>query len=94
MPSHTETDIVDPFGDYLDSLFKGLDKDKPNALFLGRVTWNATRQLMWRVYEPEMVNQELQKIIEKNEHPREFDYRIEEDSEWAFAKWYLTDYKT
>src|SRR4051812_22891484 len=52
MPSQAERDVVDPFGDMLDERIKGEEK-KPNALLLARITWNATRELIWRVYDPE-----------------------------------------
>ena len=47
MPSKSEREIVDPFGDRLDLLIKGDDLEKPNALFLARITWNKTRKLIW-----------------------------------------------
>ena len=43
MPTASEVEVVDNFGDFLDDKIKGEDKDKPNALFLARITWNATR---------------------------------------------------
>jgi len=93
MPSQAERDIVDPFGDNLDVLIKGADAEKSNALFLARVTWNGTRQLIWRVFDPEIVHKTLQKIINGNDYPREFDYRMEQDTEWDYAKWYLENYE-
>lgn len=89
MPSVDEREIVDPFGDQLDTLIKGLNLEKPNALFLARITWNKTRELIWRVYEPKAANKELHQIIENNSSPRGFDYRMEEDVEWRLAKWHL-----
>ncbi|MES2276941.1 MAG: DUF695 domain-containing protein [Bacteroidota bacterium] len=69
MPSQKERDIVDPFGDYLNDLFKGANVEKPNALFLGRITWNATKELIWRVYDPQLVEKELKRIIKGNSSP-------------------------
>lgn len=62
MPSQEERTIVDTFGDYLDQLVKGTDVEKPNALFLARVTWNATRQLIWRVFDAALAHETLQKL--------------------------------
>jgi hypothetical protein len=92
MPSKIEREIIDPFGQMLDQIVKGPKHDKPNALFLARITWNATRELIWRVYEPETVEMDLKGIIDKNECPRAFDYRIDNDPKWKLAEWHLKEY--
>lgn len=89
MPSRTEVEIVDNFGDFLDSKIKGDDKEKPNALFLARITWNATRELIWRVYDPEVADTFLKDLIKNGNPIREFDYRMENDSEWKLTEWHL-----
>ena len=93
MPSKSEREIIDSFGDKLDLLMKGDNLDKPNALFLGRITWNKTRELIWRVFDPEIADGILKHIIEKNDSPRQFDYRMDHDLNWDFAKWHLSDYE-
>ncbi|KKX46511.1 MULTISPECIES: DUF695 domain-containing protein [Sphingobacterium] len=93
MPSKSEVEVIDNYGDYLDNEIKGPDKEKPNALFLARITWNKTRELIWRVYDPEISNRFLQEIITANSSPRQFDYRIDPDNNWELAKWHLTDWK-
>ncbi|MEN5057624.1 DUF695 domain-containing protein [Sphingobacterium kitahiroshimense] len=93
MPSKSEVEVIDNYGDYLDNEIKGPDKEKPNALFLARITWNKTRELIWRVYDPEISNSFLQEIITANSSPRQFDYRIDPDNNWELAKWHLTDWK-
>ncbi len=92
MPSKEERETVDQFENGLNEKIKGLDVEKPNALFLGRITWNRTRELIWRVFDPEITNNYLSKRIEKKDYPREFDYRIESDPEWNFASWHLKDH--
>lgn len=52
MPSKREQRVVDAFGNLLDAAFEGADRDKPNAIFLARITWNATREVIYRVYGP------------------------------------------
>lgn len=89
MPTKEQVLIADKFEDFLDDKIKGTNKEKPNALFLGRVTWNKTRQLLWRVYDPDLVNQFLKNTIEDNKYPLNFDYNISFDEEWTYAKWYL-----
>jgi len=90
MPSQEERKLVDPFCDQLDEEIKA----GGNALFLVRETWNKTRRLVWRVYDPEIANQHLQYIIEYHKHPRPFDYRMEKDMEWKEADWYFNQLRT
>jgi len=90
MPSQHERDIVDPFCDKLDEEIKA----GGNAVFLVRETWNKTRRLVWRVYDPEIAQAHLQFIIEHKNHPRQFDYRMEQDLNWEQAKWYFEQIKT
>ena len=92
MPSKKEREIIDPYGDLLDNNLKGPNKEKPNALFLARITWNKTRELIWRVYDPEIVHKYLQQIISDNSSPRQFDYRIDPDDEWKLTEWHLKDW--
>ena len=93
MPTKKQVLIADKFEDFLDDKIKGRNKEKPNALFLGRVTWNKTRQLLWRIYDPELTNQFLKNIIKNEEYPLEVDYNISIDEEWQYAKWYLESCK-
>ena len=88
MPSKAEQSIVDDFGDTLEAAFVGAP-DHPNALFLARITWNGTRELVYRVCEPEPIDRYLREIIESDRSPRPFDYRISDDPEWELAEWHL-----
>ena len=92
MPSRNEREIIDPYGDFLDNSIKGPNKEKPNALFLARITWNNTRELIWRVCDPEIVHKYLEQIISDNSSPRQFDYRIDPDDEWKLTEWHLKDW--
>jgi hypothetical protein len=89
MPSEEEREIIDAWGDLVDDTVKGDETDKPNALFLSRITWNGSRELIYRVYEPEPVAQYLVNVIDTKSYPRNFDYRMEHDPEWELAKWHL-----
>jgi hypothetical protein len=89
MPSRGEREVIDPYGDILDSVFKGNDSQKPNALFLARITWNKTRELIYRVFEPQPIHNYLQKVIREKSWPRSFDYRIDPDPQWKLAEWHL-----
>jgi hypothetical protein len=89
MPSKAEREVVDPYGDQLDAAFKGADPEKPNALFLARITWNKTKELIYRVCEPKPIHNYLQAVIKEKSWPRTFDYRIDPDPKWKLAEWHL-----
>jgi len=91
-PSQADRDLLDPFEDSLRSLLNS-DPARPNALFLARITWNGTRELIYRVHDPEVANDALQGIIKSREYPREFDFRMDDDPEWEMAEWHLTSEK-
>jgi hypothetical protein len=93
MPSNSDVLKAEKFEDYLDENIKGINKEKPNALFLARITWNETRELIWRVYDPELANNFLEKIIIAENYPFEFDYRIDKDENWELAEWHLENIK-
>lgn len=94
MPSQAEREVIDRFGDQLDAAIKGEQPDKPNALFLGQITWNDTRELLWRVFDPEAVQAYLQSILnaDADVRPRPFDYRMDHDPEWNLAQWHLQEF--
>jgi hypothetical protein len=60
-------------------------------LFLARVTYDARRELIWRVRDPEIADSIVQKILRTRDYPREFDYHMEEDRQWQKASWYLNN---
>jgi len=84
MPSEEEREIVDPFCDQLEEDIKA----GGNALFLVRETWNKTRRLVWRVYNPDIADQHLKYIIDNHKNIRPFDYRMVQDLEWEQVEWY------
>jgi hypothetical protein len=88
MPSKPEQKVIDEFGDTLETAFIG-DPEHPNALFLARITWNATRELVYRVCEPEPINRYLRDVIANDSPTRPFDYRIDHDPDWKLAEWHL-----
>lgn len=88
MPSKKEVAIIDSYGDFLDEKIKG-KIEKPNALFMARVTWNKTRELVWRVYDAKTVDDFLKNIVSENTAPREFEYSIQPDENWDLTEWYI-----
>jgi hypothetical protein len=89
MPSKQDVALVNSFGERLDWLIKGEDKSKPNALFVGRITWNKTRQFIWRIHQHNITNLALTQLIEKKDYPREFEYKLENDEAWNLVQDYF-----
>lgn len=85
LPSSREQEILYEFEDRLASIIAADSK----ALFLARVTHDGRREIIWRVDRPEAVHSALSQLIATKDHPREFDYRIEQDAEWRKTEWYL-----
>ena len=94
MPTDAEREVVDAFGKTLDLAIIGKDTEKPNAVFLGQVLWNGTLELIWRVFEPDPVNDFLQSIYkeEGDRRPRTFDFQMEHDVEWKLCQWHLEEH--
>lgn len=91
MPTDAERDIIDDFGKALDLEIIGDNVEKPNAVFLGQITWNGTRELIWRVFNPDQANDFLQSIVNEKggQRPRPFDFRMEHDPDWKLCEWHL-----
>jgi len=94
MPTDAERDVVDEFGKTLDLAIIGKNTQKPNAVFVGQVLWNGTLELVWRVFDPEPVNDYLQSIVNEtgDRRPRSFDFRMEHDVEWKLCEWHLEEH--
>lgn len=60
-----------------------------NALFLASITHNGYRELVWRVHNPYPANDVVHDIIEAEAHPHPFDFKLDEDKEWASAQWHI-----
>ena len=90
MPSESDRELVGAWGDAAGAAAKGEDLEKPNALFLARITWNATRELIYRVCDPKPVDRYLTGVIDSKSYPRRFEYRMDHDPDWKLAKWHLS----
>ncbi|WP_308986850.1 DUF695 domain-containing protein [Thalassobacterium sedimentorum] len=88
MPSKKEREeILEPFCDRFEEAIELKENGKPNALLLARITWNETRELVFRVFDPEVANSFLQKEIENDECERGFEFQMDHDPEWEKASW-------
>ena len=81
MPTTDESNFVFDYIEELDKTIKG-DSIQPNAVYLARITWNGTCEVIWQVKDPKVVHEYLGGIINNKTYPRELDYRIEYDKKW------------
>lgn len=94
MPTDAEREVIDQFGKTLDLAIVGDNTEKPNAVFLGQVLWDGGLELVWRVFDPEPVNDYLQSIVNEtgDRRLRPFDFRMEHDAEWKLCEWHLEEH--
>ncbi len=85
LPTTDEQQVLDTFEDELTSIIKA----NGNALFLGQVTNDGWRELIYRLYDPEPANEYLQRLISSKNHLRPFDFRIDPDEDWEKVQWHI-----
>ena len=87
MPSPAEGAVLDRVGEAIEEVVLAgrTDSGADNAIFLARSTWNGLRELLYRVHDPEITHQELQRLLKLQSHERAWDYRISHDIEWSMA---------
>jgi hypothetical protein len=78
-----ESEVLNKLGDAIEEALVGY-----NVLFLARATWNSIRELVYRVYDPEVAQAVLQaKVGSENSRPWQFDMHL--DPEWKNANAFL-----
>ena len=92
MPDKEDTVKMQDFTDYLCE-YLAIDKNHPNAVFLGRVTGNGYTQAMWYVNNPEKANGFLQSLIKSGNYPFHFEFVMEADPDWKEAHYWLDPLK-
>jgi hypothetical protein len=88
LSSHGE-EAINKLKAQFDKDFRGPDLTKPNALFLAIIEWNATVELIWRVYDPEPIYSYLNRLLASKNYAYPFDFRIDNDPSWKLAEWHL-----
>lgn len=91
MPKDDGMERIQQFCEDLEQQFNDAS-GKPNALFTFRETYNGISNVCWRVYDSDIIEDVLQKVIEEDEYPFEFEYRLEYDKDWELVAWYLQDF--
>lgn len=79
---------------YTENIIKGIkgDSEHPNALFVARVTYKGTCEIICMLNNPDPAIEYLDGIISKGKAKRAFEYRIEGDPEWESIGWFLQDF--
>ena len=92
MPKDNGMERIQQFCEDLEKQFNEA-LGKPNALFTFRETYNGISHVTWRVYDSDIIEEVLQKVIEEENYPFGFEYRLEDDKDWELVAWYLQDFK-
>ncbi len=86
MPTSIEVEALDR----LEEEIRIALQDGSNVVFLARITCRGTRELLYRVHDPEPADEALQRLISRNSQSREWEYRMEQDLDWELAAPELT----
>jgi hypothetical protein len=89
LPTDKEIKVLARIEDEYNDLVVGTNKKKPNGLFLARISWNETVELIWRIHDAEVFHTKLLDNLKNKNRARSFDYRIDDDKEWRLAEWHL-----
>ena len=76
MPTSDESKLLFAIGDEIEKSIVGY-----NALFLARSTWGGFRQLIFRVYDPDVAENALQEMLAEKQ-ARQWEFRMEHDPAW------------
>lgn len=86
MPTNLEVEVLDQLEE---EIYTALQAGE-NIVFLARVTCRGTRELLYRVHDPEPANEVLQRLVSSNFQSREWEYHMEQDLDWELAAPELT----
>ncbi|MEQ1618472.1 MAG: DUF695 domain-containing protein [Terricaulis sp.] len=87
MPDPEEQETLNLIGNEIEDALAVASTEfgAPNVLYFARSTWNGQRELMFRVHDPEIANGVLHAKIASKKWERDWDFRIEADSEWTLT---------
>lgn len=87
MPTKAEATLLDDLGDKLEESLAAstTEHGATNILFLARVTCGGKRELVYRVHNPEIADNELKRQIARRVE-REWSYEMCSDEEWGEAE--------
>ncbi|WP_235582303.1 DUF695 domain-containing protein [Rhizobacter sp. Root1221] len=87
LPSKDEMDVLYMIGDEIEDVVLGgrTEHDSNNAVILATSAWDATREVLFQVYDPEIAHAALQKLLHGKLWPRKWNYEMDDDPEWSNA---------
>ena len=88
MPAPDESNLLFEIADRIERevLEVTTENGAVDALFLARSTWNESRELYFRVHDPEPMDEALKSMVErKTWHDRSWRYEMTHDPEWVEA---------
>jgi len=77
-PTPEEQKAINLFEDILSEKFRSLARTH----WVGRLTYDNVRDLMWHIDNPEPIHTYLQEIIDREDHPCTFEYEILKNPKW------------
>lgn len=86
MTTNEDAKDLNKFENDLEIEFKGL----VNYCYVGRVTWNGYREIIYYIDDPEKLVKKLQEAIDNHKF-RNFAFRCEKDEEWKNVSIYFKD---
>jgi hypothetical protein len=86
MPTTPEIEVLNQVEEGISAVLRTGE----NVLFLARITCRGMRELLYRVHDPKLANETLQRLISDNSQAREWEYRMEQDLGWKLAAPELT----
>ena len=90
LPTESELAALAKFEQGIKKDIEG-DVNQPNALFFCLVSWNETREMIWKVKNPEPVRKYMTDIQNQKMCVREFDFSVDEDANWEQTNWYFDE---
>jgi hypothetical protein len=87
LPSKNEMDLLYMIGDEIADVVLGgrTEHNSNNAMILATSAWDATREVMFQVYDPEIAHAALQTLLHGKGWPRRWNYRMDDDPDWSNA---------
>ena len=85
LPTPEEQQVLGQLGESLQQNLAAVG----NALLMASITWSGTRQLVFRVRDPEVANAYLSQVVSAPSPVRPMEYRMEQDAGWELAETYL-----
>jgi len=85
LPTDRESDALNSLEDSIQRTLDSITK----VCFIGRITWNGYRELLFYLDTPKEADKALQELAEDESTSRKFEHRIKKDETWSSVSEYL-----